>query len=104
MQNTNDVLAMDRRHAWHPYASVTEPLPVYDVVSASGVRLTLADGRELVDGMAHGGARSTATITPPSTGPPRPNSERWPTSCSAASPMNRRRGSAPGWPSLPRAT
>ncbi|WP_460139264.1 adenosylmethionine--8-amino-7-oxononanoate transaminase [Salidesulfovibrio brasiliensis] len=52
MQNTNDVLAMDRRHAWHPYASVTEPLPVYDVVSASGVRLTLADGRELVDGMA----------------------------------------------------
>jgi adenosylmethionine-8-amino-7-oxononanoate aminotransferase len=28
------------------------PLPVYPVVSARGVRLTLADGRELIDGMS----------------------------------------------------
>ena len=29
-----------------------DPLPVYEVVGARGVRLTLADGRELIDGMA----------------------------------------------------
>ena len=46
------LLAADRAHVWHPYASATSPLPVLPVVSASGVRLTLADGRELIDGMA----------------------------------------------------
>lgn len=46
------LLALDRRHLWHPYTSLREPLPVYPVVSAAGVRLRLADGRELVDGMA----------------------------------------------------
>lgn len=42
----------DRRHIWHPYTSATEPLPAYPVVSAMGVRLRLADGRELIDGMS----------------------------------------------------
>ncbi len=42
----------DRRHIWHPYTSMTQPLPVYPVVSARGAVLTLADGRELVDGMS----------------------------------------------------
>ena len=42
----------DRAAVWHPYASVVEPLPLYEVVAAQGVRLTLADGRELVDGMS----------------------------------------------------
>ena len=42
----------DRRHIWHPYTSMTQPLPVYPVVSAQGAVLTLADGRELVDGMS----------------------------------------------------
>lgn len=45
-------LQFDKAHIWHPYTSMTTPLPVYPVVSASGVRLTLADGRELIDGMA----------------------------------------------------
>lgn len=45
-------LAFDREHLWHPYASMTAPPPVLPVVRASGVRLTLADGRELIDGMA----------------------------------------------------
>jgi adenosylmethionine-8-amino-7-oxononanoate aminotransferase len=46
------MLGFDREHVWHPYASMTEPLPVYPVVSARGCRIRLADGRELVDGMA----------------------------------------------------
>ncbi len=46
------LLAFDREHVWHPYGALpgaTAPLPV---VSARGVRLTLADGRELIDGMS----------------------------------------------------
>jgi adenosylmethionine-8-amino-7-oxononanoate aminotransferase len=47
-----DLLERDRRVVWHPYASMIDPPPVYPVVSASGVRLRLADGRELIDGMS----------------------------------------------------
>jgi adenosylmethionine-8-amino-7-oxononanoate aminotransferase len=50
--NVADLLAADRAHVWHPYASMIDPLPVQPVVSARGVRLTLADGRELIDGMS----------------------------------------------------
>ena len=42
----------DRSLLWHPYTSMVDPPPVFPVVSARGVRLTLADGRELIDGMA----------------------------------------------------
>lgn len=42
----------DAQHIWHPYASATDTPEVFPVVSASGVRLTLADGRTLIDGMA----------------------------------------------------
>ncbi len=43
-------LTFDREHLWHPYTSMRDPLVVYPVESASGVRLKLADGRELIDG------------------------------------------------------
>ena len=46
------LLAFDREHLWHPYASMGKPLPAHAVTSAHGVRLQLADGRELIDGMA----------------------------------------------------
>jgi len=42
----------DRTHVWHPYTSMTDPLPSYPVAAAEGVRIKLQDGRELIDGMA----------------------------------------------------
>ncbi len=47
-----DWLQFDRESTWHPYTSVHDPLPVYPVESASGVRLKLTDGRQLIDGMS----------------------------------------------------
>ncbi len=37
---------------WHPYGALPAALASLPVVSAEGVRLRLADGRELIDGMA----------------------------------------------------
>jgi len=50
--NDLNVLDFDRDHVWHPYTSMTTPLPVFEVASAKGVRLILKDGRELIDGMS----------------------------------------------------
>lgn len=47
-----EILRLDREHVWHPYTSVPSGVPVHAVRGARGVRLTLADGRELIDGMA----------------------------------------------------
>ena len=51
-KDIEELLAADRAHVWHPYASATSPSAVLPVESASGVRIRLADGRELIDGMA----------------------------------------------------
>lgn len=45
-------LEFDAAHIWHPYTSVAHPPLLHEVASASGVRLTLSDGREIVDGMS----------------------------------------------------
>ncbi|CAA0088440.1 Adenosylmethionine-8-amino-7-oxononanoate aminotransferase [Halioglobus japonicus] len=37
---------------WHPYAPATGGADAFPVISADGVRLKLADGKELIDGMA----------------------------------------------------
>jgi adenosylmethionine-8-amino-7-oxononanoate aminotransferase len=47
-----DWIEFDKQHVWHPYSAVGSDLPVFPVVSADGVRLRLADGRELIDGMS----------------------------------------------------
>jgi adenosylmethionine-8-amino-7-oxononanoate aminotransferase len=46
------LLDIDRRHVWHPYGPMPASLQALPVASAEGMRLTLADGRELIDGMA----------------------------------------------------
>jgi adenosylmethionine-8-amino-7-oxononanoate aminotransferase len=46
------LLASDKKHIWHPYSAMYSDMPVYPVESAHGVRLRLADGRELIDGMS----------------------------------------------------
>ncbi|CDL80507.1 adenosylmethionine--8-amino-7-oxononanoate transaminase [Xenorhabdus cabanillasii] len=49
--NRSDI-EFDLRHIWHPYTSMSNPLPTYPVVSASGAELVLSDGRRLIDGMS----------------------------------------------------
>ncbi|HYN93284.1 MAG TPA: adenosylmethionine--8-amino-7-oxononanoate transaminase [Pilimelia sp.] len=46
------LLALDRAHVWHPYGPMPGATDPYVVSEAAGVRLRLADGRELVDGMS----------------------------------------------------
>ena len=44
--------AFEQAHVWHPYAAMPASLPPFPISSASGVRLKLEDGRELIDGMS----------------------------------------------------
>jgi adenosylmethionine-8-amino-7-oxononanoate aminotransferase len=50
--STDALLAFDRAHVWHPYSSVVDPPPVFPVADATGSRIRLQDGRELIDAMA----------------------------------------------------
>jgi len=46
------LLKSDKEIIWHPYSALGSDLPVFPVTSAQGVRLKLANGRELIDGMS----------------------------------------------------
>jgi adenosylmethionine---8-amino-7-oxononanoate aminotransferase len=48
----DELLALDAAHVWHPYGPMPGAVSPLVVESASGTRLRLADGRELVDGMS----------------------------------------------------
>ncbi len=50
--NNSDQEKFDLEHVWHPYTSLTNPLPTYEIVRAEGCCLELADGTRLVDGMS----------------------------------------------------
>ncbi len=51
-QATEAWIQADKQHVWHPYSAIGAGLPVFPVASAQGVRLKLADDRELIDGMS----------------------------------------------------
>ncbi len=42
----------DNQYVWHPYSSTHSAIPVFVAKSASGVHITLEDGRRLIDGMS----------------------------------------------------
>ncbi|MGB2533477.1 MAG: adenosylmethionine--8-amino-7-oxononanoate transaminase [Porticoccaceae bacterium] len=50
--NESDIIRKDQQYVWHPYSSLTDPIPAYEVSSAEGVYLKLENGRQLIDGMA----------------------------------------------------
>ncbi len=52
MVDPESLLALDRAHVWHPYGPMPGLATPLLIASASGVRLRLADGRELIDGMS----------------------------------------------------
>jgi adenosylmethionine-8-amino-7-oxononanoate aminotransferase len=51
-QTELSLLEFDKAHVWHPYTSMSSPLPSYLVESANGVHINLDSGESLVDGMS----------------------------------------------------
>lgn len=47
-----DWVNFDRIHLWHPYTSMTDPIPTFCVSHAEGVYMYLNDGQRLIDGMS----------------------------------------------------
>jgi adenosylmethionine-8-amino-7-oxononanoate aminotransferase len=52
MRSPENLLELDGQRVWHPYAPMPGTRRPLVVESASGVRLRLADGQELIDGMS----------------------------------------------------
>jgi len=49
---SQELVQRDRAVVWHPYSAMQSEQPLFPVVSAEGVYLRLADGRQLIDGMS----------------------------------------------------
>ncbi|MCL4103960.1 UNVERIFIED_CONTAM: hypothetical protein GTU68_034822 [Idotea baltica] len=50
--SSQKIQAADRQYIWHPYGPASSETQVLAIASADGVRLNLADGRQLIDGKA----------------------------------------------------
>ena len=48
----NSLLSFDQQHLWHPYAKTPNPNPAIGVSKTDGSVITLADGRDVIDGMS----------------------------------------------------
>jgi adenosylmethionine---8-amino-7-oxononanoate aminotransferase len=48
----DDLIDRDRRAVWHPYTALRDPDPPLPVVGARDEFLTLADGRQVIDGIS----------------------------------------------------
>ncbi|HEM6922234.1 TPA: adenosylmethionine--8-amino-7-oxononanoate transaminase [Providencia rettgeri] len=48
----NADITFDAKHIWHPYTSMSQPIPAYPIVEARGVELVMPDGKRLIDGMS----------------------------------------------------
>ncbi len=46
------LLAIDKRHVWHPYSRAHSDHPIFPVASAQGAYITLTSGEVLFDGMS----------------------------------------------------
>lgn len=51
-KTTETLLNFDKENIWHPYTSMSSPLPSYLVSHAKGVNIHLATGESLIDGMS----------------------------------------------------
>ena len=52
-QDSNKIdLTYDKQHIWHPYTSMSKPIPCYPVASAEGCFINLESGEQLIDGMS----------------------------------------------------
>ena len=51
-QHWSELLEYDQKHIWHPYAKLPNPIQAIGVKRTKGSIITLADDRELVDGMS----------------------------------------------------
>ena len=50
--SNEDIVNLDQKHVWHPYAAMPNPVQCFPVESANGCVLKLRDGRSLIDGMS----------------------------------------------------
>jgi adenosylmethionine-8-amino-7-oxononanoate aminotransferase len=50
--STEEILAADRAHVWHPYTGMPATHQPLVVTAAAGTRLVMAGGTELIDGMS----------------------------------------------------
>ncbi|CAL4321042.1 adenosylmethionine--8-amino-7-oxononanoate transaminase [Buchnera aphidicola] len=49
--NTNHLI-FNLKHIWHPYDSMTKPLPCYFISSANGIYMQFKSGLKIIDGMS----------------------------------------------------